>query len=91
MPSDGYTLRRRDTAAKELHNRTRNNMQSQHERAKMLHHPDNDHWHEWREAVKRTGYTKQLSCASDILQELETLTAQEFESYCACLWERVAA
>jgi hypothetical protein len=56
-----------------------------------LFHPDNDHWNEWREAVKRTGYTKQLSCASAILQELETLTAQEFESYCANLWERVAA
>ena len=48
-----------------------------------LHHPDNDHWHEWREAVKRTGYTFQLHMASAALLALEEMTPQEFESFCA--------
>ena len=49
----------------------------------MLHHHDNDHWREWREAVKRTGYTSQLARAAKVLLELETLTAREFGYYCA--------
>jgi len=57
----------------------------------MLTHPDNDHWHEWRESVKRTGYTEQLSCAAKVLIELETLTPQAFESYCANLYREIAA
>ena len=43
----------------------------------MLHHHDNDHWREWRGAVKRTGYTSQLARAAKVLLELETLTARE--------------
>ena len=57
----------------------------------MLHHPDNDHRREWREAVKRTGYTKQLSCAARVLLELESFTPQAFESYCANLYSDLAA
>ncbi len=45
----------------------------------MLHHPDNDHWHEWREAVRRTGYTNQLSCAARALEQLEVMTPQQVE------------
>ena len=56
-----------------------------------MQHPDNDHWREWREAVKRTGYTKQLSCAARVLIELETMTPQAFESYCANLYRDLAA
>jgi hypothetical protein len=57
----------------------------------FLYHPDNDHWREWREAVKRTGYTKQLSCAARVLLELESFTPQAFESYCANLYSDLAA
>ena len=48
----------------------------------MLRHPDNDHWHEWREAFKRTGYTKQLSCAARMLEQLEAMNPYEFERAC---------
>ena len=52
----------------------------------MLHHPENTHWQEWREAVKRTGYNLQLATASRVLMEIESLTPQAFESYCANLY-----
>ena len=52
----------------------------------MLTHPDNDHWREWREAVKRTGYNESLSRAARVLQELESLTPAAFESYTANLY-----
>lgn len=47
----------------------------------MLHHPDNDHWQEWREAVKRTGYTPALSRASAVLLELDNLSPSAFEFF----------
>ena len=56
-----------------------------------LNHPDNDHWREWREAVKRTGYTEQLAHAARVLQELDSLTPAAFESYCANLYRDLAA
>ena len=52
----------------------------------MLHHPDNDHWAEWREAVKRTGYNMALANASRFLQEIESFTPQAFEDYTASLY-----
>jgi len=52
----------------------------------LMQHPDNDHWREWREAVKRTGYNLALANASRFLQELESFTPQAFESYCANLY-----
>ena len=57
----------------------------------MLHHPDNDHWHEWREAVKRTGYNMALANASLALQELESFTPAAFESFTANLYRDVVS
>jgi hypothetical protein len=56
-----------------------------------LHHPDNDHWHEWREAVNRTGYNMALANASRALQELESFTPAAFESFTANLYRDLAA
>ena len=54
-----------------------------------LHHPDNDHWQEWREAVKRTGYTPELRKAAFVLLQLDFMTPKEVESYffnpCRCI------
>ena len=52
----------------------------------MLHHPDNDHWQEWREAFKSTGYNFNLARAARFLTELERFTPQAFESYSANLY-----
>lgn len=57
----------------------------------MLHYPDNDHWHEWREAVKRTGYNLELARAARIILELESLTPAAFESFTANLYRDLAA
>jgi hypothetical protein len=46
----------------------------------------NDHWTEWREAVKRTGYNFALAHAARALLELETLTPQAWESFTANLY-----
>ena len=56
-----------------------------------LHHPDNDHWNEWREAVNRTGYNMALANASRALQELESFTPAAFESFTANLYRDLAA
>jgi hypothetical protein len=53
----------------------------------MLHHPGNDHWHEWREAVKSTGYTPQLAHAARVLLELETWTVSEFDRLSIAMME----
>jgi hypothetical protein len=37
------------------------------------------HWHEWREAAKKTGLTAQLQRAAAVLEELDKLTAWEVE------------
>ena len=52
----------------------------------MLTHSDNDHWREWREAVKRTGYNPALAHAARVLQELESLTLSAFENCTANLY-----
>ncbi len=38
-----------------------------------------DHWHEWREAVKRTGYTPALKTASERLRMLDAMTPEQVE------------
>ena len=43
----------------------------------MLHHPDNDHWQEWREAVTRTGYNDTLKIAAQRLLLLDRLTPRQ--------------
>lgn len=43
----------------------------------MLHNPDNDHWQEWREAVKRTGYTEPLKIAAQRMLLLDRLTPRQ--------------
>ena len=45
-----------------------------------LHHPDNDHWQEWREAVKRTGWNSQLAHAAHWLLKIEDMTPQQVET-----------
>ena len=47
----------------------------------MLHHPDNDHWQEWREAVKRTGYTDPLKIAAQRMLLLDYLTPCQVEDF----------
>ena len=54
-----------------------------------LLHPENDHWAEWREAVKRTGYSFNLAHAARALQELDTLTPAAFESFTANLYRDI--
>ena len=39
----------------------------------------NTHWHEWREAVKRTGYTPALQLAAKKLEELDRATPDQVE------------
>jgi hypothetical protein len=55
----------------------------------FLHHHDNDHWREWREAVERTGYTESLSRAARVLLELENLSPSAFESFTANLYQNL--
>jgi hypothetical protein len=51
-----------------------------------LRHPENDHWGAWRVAANRDGYNEQLSHASRVLRELESMTPECFESYSANLY-----
>jgi len=46
----------------------------------LLHHPDNDHWNEWREAVKRTGWNSKLAHAAHWLLKIEDMTPQQVET-----------
>ena len=56
-----------------------------------LSHPDNDHWAEWREAVRRTGYNFALANAARFLLELDTMSPDAFESVTANLYRDLAA
>jgi hypothetical protein len=47
----------------------------------MLHHPKNDHWREWREAVRRTGYTDALQIAAQRLLLLDQLTLAQVHDF----------
>ena len=42
-----------------------------------IHHPENDHWAEWRTAVLRVGYCAELAKAAMILEAMETMTVEE--------------
>ena len=55
-----------------------------------LHHPENDHWQEWREAVKRTGFNEQLANAARFLRDAEGLSPAAFESATANLYRDIA-
>ena len=46
-------------------------------------HSENDQWAEWRAAVERTGYTAQLARAAEVLIQLESMSAEEFERLAA--------
>ena len=39
----------------------------------------NTHWHEWREAVKRTGYNSALKMASERMRILDSMRLEEVE------------
>ena len=47
----------------------------------------NDHWHEWREAVKRTGYTPELKRAAAMLEKLDSMTPAQVETLLQSLSE----
>ena len=39
----------------------------------------NDHWHEWREAARRTGFTPELKRAAEVLEQLDSMTPAQVE------------
>ena len=48
----------------------------------------NTHWHEWREAVCKTGYTPALSLAAQRLLGLDRMTTTEVEQYFVRVMDR---
>jgi hypothetical protein len=51
-----------------------------------LWHVDNDHWAVWREAANRYGFNNELAKAARVLEEMESMTPECFESYSANLY-----
>lgn len=55
----------------------------------MIQHRENDHWAEWRDAVKRDGYNATLACAARCLMEIDGLTPEAFENLTAGLFQQL--